>query len=112
MKMRSLMLPPKGRWRSLRRCASFALFCGLLATPLLASSGKLLSLRILPQELTLWGAGASQRFVLLGLYADGIERDLTSEARFTVSDDGIAVFAGPSRLVGLSDGTLTLPRRP
>ena len=84
------------------------LFYLVLALPLLASSSKLLSLRILPEEPTLWGASAAQRFVLLGLYADGLQRDVTSEAQFTLSDDGIASLEEHGRLVALSDGTVTL----
>jgi hypothetical protein len=85
-----------------------ALFCLVLTLPLSASSAKLLSLRLLPEDPTLWGASASQRLVLLGLYADGIERDVTSQARFTLSDDGVASFEEHGRLVAAFDGTATL----
>ena len=108
MRMRALMLRPMGSWRPLSRRAVAALFCLVLTLPLSASSAKLLSLRVLPEDPTLWGASASQRFVLLGLYADGIERDVTSQARFTISDDGIASFEEHGRLVAAFDGTATL----
>jgi hypothetical protein len=85
-----------------------ALFCLVLTLPLSASSAKLLSLRLLPEDPTLWGASASQRLVLLGLYADGIERDVTSQARSTISDDGIAFLEEHGRLVAAFDGTATL----
>ena len=41
-----------------------------------------LSLRLVPKEIRLWGTGATQRIVLLGRYADGLERDLTAKADF------------------------------
>ena len=44
------------------------------------------SIRILPEKVTLWGAQASQHFTVLGQYADGLERDVTALARFSVSD--------------------------
>ena len=44
------------------------------------------SIRILPENVTLWGAQASQHFTVLGQYADGLERDVTDIARFSVSD--------------------------
>ena len=99
---------PIGSWRPLSRRAVAALFCLVLTLPLSASSAKLLSLRLLPEDPTLWGASASQRFVLLGLYADGIERDVTSQARSTISDDGIAFLEEHGRLVAAFDGTATL----
>ena len=108
MKMRTPMLRPIGFWRSLSQCAVVTLSYLVLALPLLASSSKLLSLRILPDEPTLWGASAAQRFVLLGFYADGLQRDVTSEAQFTLSGDGIASLEEHGRLVALSDGTVTL----
>ena len=44
------------------------------------------SIRIVPEKVTLWGAQASQHFIVLGQYADGLERDVTSIAHFSVSD--------------------------
>ena len=108
MKMRTMMPRVIGSWRSVALCATAILVHLVLVLPLVASSGKLLSLRILPEEPTLWGASAAQRFVLLGLYADGLERDVTSEARLTLSDDGIASMKEHGRLVARSNGTVTL----
>ena len=47
---------------------------------------SLVSLRIVPENVTLWGAQASQHFTVMGKYADGLERDVTSAARFSLSD--------------------------
>ena len=44
------------------------------------------SIRIVPENVTLWGAQASQHFTVLGQYADGLERDVTSLAHFSISD--------------------------
>jgi len=44
------------------------------------------SIRIVPDNVTLWGAQASQHFTVLGQYADGLERDVTSMAHFSISD--------------------------
>ena len=44
------------------------------------------SIRILPENVTLWGTQASQHFAVLGQYADGLERDVTNIALFSVSD--------------------------
>jgi uncharacterized protein DUF1549/uncharacterized protein DUF1553/Big-like domain-containing protein len=46
----------------------------------------LVSTRLLPGAVTLWGAQASQQFIVLGQYADGLDRDLTSTAQFSLSD--------------------------
>ena len=108
MKIRTMILRPIGSWRSAALHAAAILVCLVLVLPLSASSGKLLSLRVLPEGPTLWGANAAQRFIALGLYADGLERDVTSEARFTLSDDGIASIEEPGRLVARSNGRLTL----
>src|SRR5437763_13265116 len=47
------------------------------ATP--TSNPATVSLRIVPKQVALWGARASQRIVVLGMFADGLERDLTSQ---------------------------------
>ena len=60
-----------------------------------------LSLRLVPKEIRLWGTGATQRIVLLGRYADGLERDLTAKADFSVSGHR----GGPPRPGGESGGS-------
>lgn len=44
------------------------------------------SIRVVPSEATLSGAGAAQQFAVLAQYADGSERDVTGGAFFEVSD--------------------------
>jgi Protein of unknown function (DUF1549)/Protein of unknown function (DUF1553)/Bacterial Ig-like domain (group 2) len=46
------------------------------------------SVRLAPDRVTLWGNQASQHFTVLGKYADGLERDLTSTAQFSLSQTG------------------------
>src|SRR5206468_4173264 len=43
-------------------------------------------LKIFPQSVTLWGYQASQQFVVQAKYATGLERDVTTDARLTLSD--------------------------
>ncbi len=68
----------------------------------------LVSLRLWPRSPTLWGPGATQRFVVLGEYEDGLERDLTLHARFTPTDPDISTLDGEGRLSALADGELEL----
>src|SRR5713101_6749758 len=49
-----------------------------------------LSVRLVPENPTLWGAKASQHFLVLGKYADGLERDLTSGSGFSIKGAGVA----------------------
>src|SRR5438105_2492359 len=67
-----------------------------------------LSVRLVPENPTLWGAKASQRFLVLGKYADGLERDLTSKSRFSIKGAGVAKVEPTGQVVGLSDGRTTL----
>lgn len=69
---------------------------------------KLLSLRLQPRAVALRGKGASQQFLLTGAYSDGVERDLSRQARFSLSDprlgrvdsrgQGVALAGGKARL--------------
>ena len=68
----------------------------------------LISLRLLPHSATLSGAQASQQFVVLGQYADGLERDLTSTARFSLSDSHKGEINQSGKLVARSSGELVL----
>ena len=72
-----------------------------------SSPPELLSLRVLPESPMLWGARSSQRVLVLGRYRDGLERDVTSRSRMSMSDPSIAkVEAG--RVVAVSDGETVL----
>jgi hypothetical protein len=54
------------------------------------------------------GAQASQQFVVLGQYADGLERDLTSAARFSLSDSKKGEIDRSGKLVARNSGELVL----
>jgi hypothetical protein len=43
------------------------------------------SLEVVPPQVTLWGSQASQHFLVLAHFADGVERDVTSQARLSLS---------------------------
>ncbi|MSO24289.1 MAG: DUF1549 domain-containing protein [Acidobacteria bacterium] len=66
------------------------------------------SLRVVPDSATLSGAQASQQFIVLGQYADGLERDLTSTARFSLSDSHKGEINQSGKLVVRSSGELIL----
>ncbi len=69
---------------------------------------SLLSLRLIPQEVSLWGSGATQRLVLLGRYADGLERDLTAHGDFSVSDPSVARLDDAGKVAAVTNGAATL----
>ena len=68
------------------------------------SKRDLLSLRLGPGDVTLWGAGASQQLLVLGKYSDGLERDVTSQSRFSVSDSKLAKLDDCGKVSALADG--------
>ena len=68
----------------------------------------LLSVRLVPSEAILRGAGASQQFAVAGEFADGVERDLTSETRFSISGPGLADVTDSGWVRAVTDGTTAL----
>ena len=72
------------------------------------SHESLLSIRVEPRDVTLWGPRATQRFLVLGKFADGLERDLTSHSRFSVSDSEVARVEAAGRVVAHGDGQTRL----
>ncbi|MBM3803685.1 MAG: DUF1553 domain-containing protein [Acidimicrobiia bacterium] len=71
-------------------------------------AAHLLSLRLVPEEVKLWGAKASQHFVVLGKYADGLERDVTSPSQFSISDPRVARVEAVGRVMALAEGKAVL----
>ena len=69
---------------------------------------QLLSVDLVPQDVTLWGKGGSQRFLVLGKYSDGVQRDITTESRFSIGDLRIARFDEAGRLFAAADGETSL----
>ena len=82
---------------------------GLLRPSLLAGAGpELISIRLAPQEITLWGPKASQRFLVLAHYTDGLERDVTPQSRLSLSNQEVAAIKQPARVVAKADGKALL----
>ena len=73
-----------------------------------ASPPRLISLKLQPSQVQLAGPGASQRFLLTGVYADGVRRDLTRRSRFRLSDSRIAGLIEPGRVAALETGEVVL----
>ncbi|MFN8006417.1 MAG: DUF1549 domain-containing protein [Terriglobia bacterium] len=68
-----------------------------------------LSIRLVPEQVTLWGISATQQFMVLGSYADGLERDVTTLAHYSLSDaaSGEITASGKYTARGTSDVTVT-----
>ncbi|MCY3757997.1 MAG: DUF1549 domain-containing protein, partial [Acidobacteria bacterium] len=69
---------------------------------------KLLSLSLQPRAAILRGKGASQQFLLTGTYSDGVERDLSRQARFSLSDPRLGRLDGRGQVVALAGGEARL----
>src|SRR4030095_8715837 len=74
--------------------------------PLVAAAPP--ALRLVPAETTLSGAAATQRFVVLAKGVDGLERDVTSQCRFTTKNTSTIVVELEGRVTGLADGDAIL----
>ncbi len=106
----------KQPFRVILLAGSLGLAFGLLATlgPSRAlaeegqSSSGLVSLRLVPEQVLLSGAGASQRVLVLATGSDGLERDVTAEASLSISHPEVASLDPEGKLVSISDGEATL----
>ena len=68
----------------------------------------LLSIRIVPDSTTLRGKEGSQRFVVMGKYSDGLERDVTLDSAFSIADVHLAAVTEEGVVTGLADGETEL----
>ena len=84
--------------------------CVMCAPPSWGAGAKLLSLRVVPEKVSLWGANASQHFLVLAKFDDDLERDVTSSAQFTLSTAGAGRMEN-GRFIAQADGTVTLNAR-
>jgi hypothetical protein len=66
------------------------------------------SVRVVPEQALLQGARAAQRFVVLGTFADGLERDLTDRSHFSLSDTQLAILDQAGRITSRVDGECDL----
>ncbi len=87
--------------------------CAMAAfeAPAPSHSPTLLALRLVPEQAHLTGPEAAQRFVVMGTFADGLERDLTSDSRLRISDPELARASDAGRVVALAPGEVTLRAR-
>jgi len=78
----------------------------LAARPKTSNEAKpsLVALRLFPEKATLLGASGSQRFVALGKYSDGLERDVTGLSRFSVKDPSLVALSPQGRVSARADG--------
>ncbi len=107
MKVRPLTKPRPGCWWW-SGWLSLVLVLGSSPVGFASPTAELLSIRMLPAEMVLRGVDASRRFVVLASFADGLERDVTSQSRIRVSDPALARLDGAGRLRGLADGPTDL----
>ena len=68
----------------------------------------LLYLTLQPRAVTLRGKEASQQFLLTGTYSDGVERDLSRQARFSLSDPRLGRMDDRGQVVALTGGEARL----
>ncbi len=88
------------------------LLTALAALALEAAGPSLVSLRVEPSSRVLRGAGAGQQFLVIGTMSDGMERDFTSEAAWSVSDaTKAALAAAGGRLETRANGAVTVTAR-
>ena len=102
---------PSGWWRG---CAAAALSVAALTATCVATQAKadeppkVQSVRLVPENRTLWGAKAAQHLLVLATFGDGLERDVTSESKFTMSDSKVAKLGDSGVLTAVSDGHAVL----
>jgi len=66
------------------------------------------TLRVYPTQAKLWGANATQQFLVLAEYSNGIERDVTSQAQWSLSAPGRGEIDAPGNFRAHSPGEVTL----
>ena len=72
------------------------------------SPESLRDVRLVPSQVRLQGEGASQSFLVVATDARGLEVDLTSESRFSLSDDRLAEVGPEGLLRARRDGEVRL----
>ena len=84
---------------------------GIAAAMALAQE-RVVSLRVEPvANRVLQGAGAAQQFLAIATLADGLERDVTEEAEWSVSDPARAAMARAGKLQAIGDGAVKVAAR-
>ncbi len=113
--MRRIPSALPGGVRSLATLIVGLVFSSSLSTSEAAITGlaashepTLVSLRLVPAEVSLRGREASQQFVVLGTFSDGLERDLTSQSSFQLSDPLLARADEAGRVVAIAEGATVM----
>ena len=70
-------------------------------------SGALVSLAVTPASVSI-PAGIGQRFIATGTYADGSQRDVTSQATWTSTASSVATMSRDGSAIGLAMGGTTI----
>ena len=80
---------------SARRAARFllAVLCGCgCAVSVFAAKPALTDLKVFPADVNLTTRGDRQSIVVQAIYADGVTRDVTAQASFTLAHQALAKF--------------------
>ena len=88
-------------------CLAAGLGTGLALSAETQAAPTLLSLRLVPDEIFVFGPSASQQLLVLGKYSDGLERDVTRQSRFSVAES-LAKVGPDGRVTALSEGSTVL----
>ncbi len=72
--------------------------------PIPSHEPQLLSLRLSPEDILLVGADSSQKLVVLGIYSDGFERDVTAGSWIHVENSIVASLSEKLSLTAKADG--------
>ena len=106
-----------------RRVAACSILCGLLVSSVSlaakSSTGdtrdrepldsyQIVSLEIIPPEMSLSSLRGSQRFVVLATCADGLKRDVTEKCDVSVMDQSVARVGETNRLRAVAQGRTRL----
>ncbi len=84
----------------------FAWLVMLLGVP--APAAEPTALRIVPAEARLWRKAATQQFIVVAKYTDGIERDVTSQVQVTVSAPQLGELTSRGRFTARAAGRGTV----
>ncbi len=76
--------------------------------PAVSHSPTLLSLRLVPSNASLWGRQASQKFLAMGTFSDGLQRDVTANSQFQILDSHLARVDEEGKVVAIADGEVIL----
>ena len=77
----------------------------------LPRNAELLSLRLAPKHIVLWGSGSKQRVLVLGIFSDRLERDVSEQSRMSIADHGVATVDDEGRVLAVAEGITRLTVR-